>query len=436
MWNGVPDGTLLATTSGNLRSITIHDAATLEIVRVLDGYESTIRDIAWGQAGLASVAFETILVWEPETGMIVEEIQAGGDVLSLAWDTDGERLAFWPDDSPTLQIAQFPTATPSPTAPAVSEDATPADLRRLLSDPGCQAACFLGIEPGVTLPDEIETIFEATKREYYVGAPLPDDPGLIYTISDQNPADQLFPFSGNYGQIAVNIVDNQVANITLIDVEGLSISDVLEAFGQPSRIVQGLGSYDLVYSVERLQFRLSGDPMNVFEIHLMSPDDFESTFNSDLVLDIFPCTEPAEICTIATATPSPTAPAVSEETTPADLRRLLSDPGCQAACFLGIEPDMAATEMEEILAGLGVEYRVDTMGLVEPLDIVYRAYVAIPDEFAGDRVGLPISISIDPDGKIAQLYIPIQVAVAEMVKAFGNPTFSRAGWCLKHRRIP
>jgi hypothetical protein len=84
---------------------------------------------------------------------------------------------------------------------------------------------------------------------------------------------------------------------------------------------------------------------------------------------------------------------------------------------------MTATEMEEILAGLGVEYRIDTMGLVEPLDIVYRAYVAIPDEFSGDRVGSPISISIDPDGKITQLYIPIQVAVADMVKAFGNPTF-------------
>ena len=90
-------------------------------------------------------------------------------MLSLAWDTDGERLAYWPDDSPTLQIAQFPAATPTSTAPAVSEGATPADLRRVFNDPGCETpSCWLGIEPGITTQAEVRRILAEIGVEYTV----------------------------------------------------------------------------------------------------------------------------------------------------------------------------------------------------------------------------------------------------------------------------
>ncbi|MBN1963532.1 MAG: hypothetical protein JW910_02725 [Anaerolineae bacterium] len=177
-----------------------------------------------------------------------------------------------------------------------------------LTDPTCLAACYFGIEPGVTHPDEIEPLLDAANLVYSLGpAALPDlnrDYPLRYMISPEDNTETVFPFLGEYGDIVIIFMGNQIDSIVIDDVAGVTVDDVLDAFGAPSRIVDAIFSYDLLYVDERLVFSVNKQqPSSAIElITILSPPTLDFCyFQIDDIVDIQPCSEPEELCNIETS---------------------------------------------------------------------------------------------------------------------------------------
>ncbi len=186
-------------------------------------------------------------------------------------------------------------------------DATPADLRQLLSDPGCQAACVLGIEPGVTLAMEVPPILEARHVCYNALRLFPDDPGLTFTIDEVGRIAAFFPFAAEDARMIIGTGSDVVLDLGITGIERIMVDDVLEAFGPPSDIATDGEDYWLLYDSLRLDFHIGDDHTSIYHIHLnlpltfsfVNPDDGGTALGS-----VLPCSEPAEICSIATATPT------------------------------------------------------------------------------------------------------------------------------------
>ena len=230
-------------------------------------------------------------------------------MLSLAWDTDGERLAYWPDDSPTLQIAQFPATTPSDRARRLRGGDTPADLRRVFNDPGCETpSCWLGIEPGITTQAEVRRILAEIGVEYTVNpASYPpvgfgEENGIYNFLPSE---DWPYIYTEGHYLAWIHFVDG-IAGLTQIPVE-ISLQQVLAEYGAPEHVMDTGNIALLVYPVERMAFGVPfADSDTVIGVAIGTEKTVRDFFlyEDSMTPPLTDCSALGIPCPIPTATPS------------------------------------------------------------------------------------------------------------------------------------
>jgi WD40 repeat protein/serine/threonine protein kinase len=96
-----PDGAILAS-ADNATTVTLFDALTGDVQRVLSGHRRLVSHLAWSADGrrLASSSWDTtVIVWDVRTGRPLATLQGHKrSVLCVAISTDGSRLATSSED--------------------------------------------------------------------------------------------------------------------------------------------------------------------------------------------------------------------------------------------------------------------------------------------------------------------------------------------------
>lgn len=169
-------------------------------------------------------------------------------------------------------------------------------LSDLLSNSSCTVPCLLGIQPVVTTRSQLEAILLENNLSYEVVhiASLKMD---IYTFVYQHPL--LFEDVGVY--IGPGDFVEEVNFLT----QNLTVQDVLNTYGAPTR-VGTVGSYILIYPDLGLVFFASNDNGdNIGLIKMNSVAGIKRLYLTDYVSELTNCPdEPANLCQIATATPT------------------------------------------------------------------------------------------------------------------------------------
>lgn len=95
-----------------------------------------------------------------------------------------------------------------------------------------------------------------------------------------------------------------------IFLEKVFISDVIDAYGAPNHIINPQGyspSISLIYPAEGLIFWvLESDGNLVHSVYIVTREVIERAYINDLLNEVFTsCSEPTQLCAVATATPMP-----------------------------------------------------------------------------------------------------------------------------------
>ncbi len=217
----------------------------------------------------------------------VEEFMAAIDAINQNCAGEAAAICATLSVQPTPAL---PTATPTS-----SESVT---LRDVLSDEGCQQACFMGIEPGVTTQAELEIILDELNITYQISPIGLSGHASVYSFR----LNDVPPFIRNDYDVGIGVGDGMVDQI-VIPLQDSPTETILSLYGAPTRIADA-GSITLAYPTSGIAFAVSRN--NNSEVAFASILDEEGITN--IFIESYPimppCTEPAEICRIATATPA------------------------------------------------------------------------------------------------------------------------------------
>ncbi len=240
-----------------------------------------------------------------------------GQIVAYLWAENGVEIATGPTPTVDLPLGAHTltltvtddsglTASDEVVITVVMAGQGNDNIRDLLSDDNCQAACFLGIEPGITTNAEVKTILSLANIEYELG-----------TIGFSNRQSYSFDasgisshFSGGEGSIWAGENEEDVVWLIYLPLSDISVNDVLSLYGPPARISFS-GTIELVYPNERLVFIVDFDPSMISSVEITTLDTLTVRYiEQDSLL---PCIEPVEICSIIT-TNHPTAAAGPDQT--------------------------------------------------------------------------------------------------------------------------
>lgn len=242
--------------------------------------------------------------------------QEGFQIYSTTSDgTNNQRFATLPEELKIIGLFDiYPLNLSSTTMPSPTVTPTPngqsTNLRDVFSAPTCQRACWLGIQPGVTTKSQVQTILSSNGIAYEVKLEL----GLGANPAD-NPfgwiPDDTLPFIDTQdGKREVRIYFQQdVVQGVYLPVD-ISLSTVLAEFGSPDQVRQtNAQAFELTYPAIGVTFLIGQTDTNrVVTLNLWSElaeAQFLEVPNSPFLLQ--DCSLFDDICTIQTATPSPTA---------------------------------------------------------------------------------------------------------------------------------
>lgn len=180
-------------------------------------------------------------------------------------------------------------------------------LRDVFSAPDCDSACFLGIEPELTSQTQLEAILKDSNIHYDI-YPIGFEAGSV--SYDFLPPPMDFIDSTDPDGVGVLVASGIVYQMFL-PLADVPVDAVLEAYGAPARIISDT-SMVLVYPSEGIAFDVSlTDSTVVKYAWISSAEGIESMFmEPTLYPDIRPCTELANLCSIAIAAPTRHAPRV------------------------------------------------------------------------------------------------------------------------------
>jgi hypothetical protein len=135
------------------------------------------------------------------------------------------------------------------------------DLRDLLkSDVNCQQVCILGIEPGITTRQEVETIFT---NEGVLFMPILSGTGEPVNLNAMFwYATSSLAFSpSNDVPSVVGFDENNVVQHILYQTVGLITTDVFDVFGNPDEVTEYVGAneFTITYMDEGLSFTVDTD---------------------------------------------------------------------------------------------------------------------------------------------------------------------------------
>jgi len=384
-----------------------------------NGYIETeagkIISLAWNPSDeylIASGSTDgSVTVWNLQTQQAVVDLQVGSAVPSVDWSSDGSKLAYgFEGGFDIVDLVGVSTLTPS-----TETTATPTvTLRSIFNSPSCAASCYIGIIPGQTSRSEFETILDQHDIAY-----LKDPAGqtgrlIFYSFAPSE--DETLIYNEPNG-IVVDVT--HVVEEVTIQLTGVTVSDVLSAYGAPSAITNRGGNL-LVYPEYGLVFLVSPDETNVHIVFII-PAGFDSRRLS-LYLDSGTCSGSAAICGIPTATPTVTTTLTPTPATPT-LLELLSAPSCSIACFLGIEPGVTTkSEMEAILNERGIAYEFYPIGRGGHITS-YNLSINNLSPFMPNSTGnsTPAGVMLGDD-IVEQVDISlINVTVSDVLAAYGAP---------------
>lgn len=176
------------------------------------------------------------------------------------------------------------------------------EIRDAITNPICEASCFLGIEPGITSVDDVETILGANNLTYERTDSLESDYYTYYVDMTNNGIGITFvdAFTIEFVPDYLSSTGNDVAEGIGLQMfsQSLSVEDALTLFTDPpDKIAYGFGEF-LLYSDERV-LMATNSSYRVYLIQLLSLQT--TLFRLQEYDDLQPCTEPAIICSIPTA---------------------------------------------------------------------------------------------------------------------------------------
>jgi len=141
-------------------------------------------------------------------------------------------------------------------------------LRGLLSSQDCERACWLGIEPGVTDRETVESILVSAGIEY-VAVPLPEP--------EKNAVYDFYENESSEAKGFVTISGETVSQIAL--VFDACTTHVLDEYGLPAEVQEDGYGMTLLYPEPGLVFSLTtNDPMRLAGVFLTAKSVFEANF--------------------------------------------------------------------------------------------------------------------------------------------------------------
>lgn len=176
---------------------------------------------------------------------------------------------------------------------SVGKVSAQATIHDLLSGDACQLSCFLGIQPGITAQSELEQILNAAGITFSVDTLGLEGDSFIYSFKPTHP----IPFvKFDVWALVANNTINQVA----IDLEGVTVNDVLAQYGAPEKILDDGGSYDLVYPDQGLLFNIPPeDNTRISSVMIRTEAGIRYIFVDSInVVDLQPCETPTNLCQI------------------------------------------------------------------------------------------------------------------------------------------
>lgn len=383
-----------------------------------NGYIETeagkIISLAWNPSDeylIASGSTDgSVTVWNLQTQQAVVDLQVGSAVPSVDWSSDGSKLAYgFEGGFDIVDLVGVSTLTPS-----TETTATPTvTLRSIFNSPSCATSCYIGIIPGQTSRSEFETILDQHDIAY-LKDPAGQSGRLIFYSFAPSEGEKLI-----YNEPNGIVVDvTRVVEEVTIQLTGVTVSDVLSAYGAPSAITNRGGNL-LVYPEYGLVFLVSPDETNVHIVFII-PAGFDSRRLS-LYLDSGTCSGSAAICGIPTATPTVTTTLTPTPAAPT-LLALLSPADCIRTCFIGIQPGITTLdEFKTILADRGITYLLNSLDGTEPnANFEWR----IPLAGLGFTSGAYNSTFVNTafsKGIVRQMVIGLDIPIQTIITAYGQP---------------
>jgi hypothetical protein len=192
---------------------------------------------------------------------------------------------------PTPIVTPTPTMTPTP-------QFEQANIRQLLSYPGCVSPCWLGIAPG----DDESTAVERL-----------DAVGISYIRNSLGLEGNIFSYSllSGYSNPLISldttiifITEQEVAAIVMVlyDVE---VNDVVAHFGLPTKIIDLRNSnFALAYESQGLLFYIEdSDKNNIESLTMTLPDGIRIAM--EINPEFITCSEANQLCQLSMAMPTP-----------------------------------------------------------------------------------------------------------------------------------
>jgi hypothetical protein len=326
---------------------------------------------------------------------------------------------------------------------ALAQTPGPQELQDLLNNISCQQACFMGIEPGRTTQTQVKNYFSTADIQYQIFAGIQGDDegnGIYYWGLD--PSTEFFNPAYNLSS-AIVFSNSVVRQIELVLTVPTSV--ILATYGNPVFVLKAdHGSYYyMVYPNNNIVFQIDTafSSQNANLIFLVTDDALVKSFINDSPLQ--PCVNPADICSIANTTPQITAtatltslPTLTPTITPVTpvlsagsvqqnqtgqnptLRSLLHSPGCQTACFLGIQPGVTSqTQLENNLSNLNIMYEVSTASVTSFYNFDASS---VSSSLISSEIPALIIVGVDT---VSEINIPLNgVMASDVTNMYGMPS--------------
>ncbi len=250
---------------------------------------------------------ESKLLFVNEEGLVQYDLATGTEVIlrtninsemadMAVFSPDGQYVTLLNRITHLLYVVE---TNPPPIANAAPQ-ANP--FEETFENPECQHWCWLGIEPGVTTHAEVEVIL-TTNGVSYVTAEHENH--WFYTVywGIDNP-NLLFPFAGQFNATIVSTDWNGVVDRILTDVSNLSVETTLGYMDRAPDAIVDFFNPIIIYRDLGVEFEVEEENFTeIMFIALYPPEYIDHELSAPGVVDMQPCTEPANLCSIPTATP-------------------------------------------------------------------------------------------------------------------------------------
>jgi hypothetical protein len=306
-------------------------------------------------------------------------------------------------------------------------------LRSVFNPPDCLRACWLGIEPGITTQAQVQSILLSL--------------GMAYQVKDElgvgaNPANNPYgwlpsntlPFIDNAnGQAEVRIYFDQGAAQAIQIPVNIPTQMILNEYGSSYQVrVTENDLFELIYPDSGMDFYVSKRTGigHATILVLFSPTAtyYVEPPNSPVLLTT--CSLFDSQCSIATATATPSrglSPTATMQINASTddvrtLRNLLSYPGCERTCFMGIEPGKTTLqEVKDFFAVHHVVYKVSRgIGETDDNNARFDWYLDTTLPFPSLPDPYPSSITFE-NGIVSSVQLARDVPLTTVISTYGSP---------------